>query len=287
MSKKKQKKAIKVKEVARTEIQANKSWWAAPQNLLLIGGLLLFTLLSIYLATAWLGPADEAAEQARREAEQREAISAAGGTDSCNGGQILTGEIPEPSSELPNGKAQWVSPFPMLIDPACDYQAIIQTNKGSITVDLFEKEAPNTVNNFVVLAQSGFYNGITFHRVIPDFMAQAGDPTGTGAGGPGYSFADEFSPALQHDQPGILSMANAGANTNGSQFFITYAPTTHLDAYDAGGNLKNCQSPQTSCHAIFGVVTEGLESARALSPAGPEMGGGTADVIERITIFTR
>lgn len=96
----------------------------------------------------------------------------------------------------------------------------IETSKGEIRADLYAKEAPKTVENFVTLAQKGFYDGQIFHRVIPEFMIQTGDPTGTGRGGPGYTFADEFSPILRHDKPGILSMANSGPNTNGSQFFI-------------------------------------------------------------------
>lgn len=125
----------------------------------------------------------------------------------------------------------------------------IETTMGVIEAELFAKEAPKTVDNFVKLAEKGFYNGIIFHRVIPDFMIQTGDPTGTGMGGPGYQFEDEFSPKLRHDTAGILSMANAGPNTNGSQFFITVAATPWLD----------------NRHAIFGRVTKGLEVAEQIS----------------------
>ena len=117
----------------------------------------------------------------------------------------------------------------------------IETTKGKIVVELYADKAPKTVANFVKLANQGFYNGIVFHRVIPGFMVQTGDPTGTGRGGPGYSFPDEFAPDLKHDSAGTLSMANAGPNTNGSQFFITLAPTPWLDGK----------------HAIFGRVIEG------------------------------
>ena len=120
-------------------------------------------------------------------------------------------------------------------------RATIETTKGTIVVELASDEAPKTVENFVKLAKQGFYNGIVFHRVIPGFMIQTGDPTGTGRGGPGYAFADEISPKLRHDGPGVLSMANAGPNTNGSQFFITLAATPWLDGK----------------HAIFGRVVEG------------------------------
>jgi peptidyl-prolyl cis-trans isomerase A (cyclophilin A) len=114
---------------------------------------------------------------------------------------------------------------------------------GDIHADLYSKEAPKTVENFVTLARKNFYDGIIFHRVIPDFMIQTGDPTGTGSGGPGYEFADEFSKNLRHDKKGVLSMANAGPNTNGSQFFITLAATPWLD----------------NRHSVFGQVTQGFE----------------------------
>jgi cyclophilin family peptidyl-prolyl cis-trans isomerase len=124
----------------------------------------------------------------------------------------------------------------------------IETTKGDILVDLYAKEAPKTVENFMKLAKKGFYDGIIFHRVIPQFMVQTGDPTGTGMGGPGYTFADEFSPKLKHDKPGVLSMANSGPNTNGSQFFITEVPTPWLDGR----------------HSIFGQVTSGMEVVKAI-----------------------
>ena len=120
-------------------------------------------------------------------------------------------------------------------------KATIETSKGRIVIELYNDKAPKTVEHFVTLAKKGFYNGIIFHRVIPGFMIQTGDPTGTGTGGPGYSFADEFSPDVHHDGPGVVSMANAGPNTNGSQFFITLAATPWLDGK----------------HAIFGRVVEG------------------------------
>ncbi len=119
----------------------------------------------------------------------------------------------------------------------------IETTMGDIYADLYEKEVPKTVENFVKLAKKGFYDGIIFHRVIPQFMLQTGDPTGTGMGGPGYSFADEFSPNLRHDKPGVFSMANSGPNTNGSQFFITQVPTPWLD----------------NRHSVFGQVTQGMD----------------------------
>ncbi len=131
------------------------------------------------------------------------------------------------------------NPPALQIDPNKTYIAKFQTSKGEFDIMLFAKEAPVTVNNFVFLAREGFYDGVSFHRVISDFMIQGGDPTGTGRGGPGYSWDDEESALrLRHDSAGILSMANAGRNTNGSQFFITHGPTPHLDGK----------------HAVFGKV---------------------------------
>lgn len=119
-------------------------------------------------------------------------------------------------------------------------RAIIKTNKGEIRIDLFPDKTPNTVANFVNLAQRNFYNGLKFHRVIADFMVQGGCPLGTGTGGPGYKFRDEFDSSLKHNKPGILSMANAGPGTNGSQFFITHVPTPWLDGK----------------HSVFGSVVD-------------------------------
>jgi cyclophilin family peptidyl-prolyl cis-trans isomerase len=140
-----------------------------------------------------------------------------------------------------------------VLEPDRDYLALIETNRGEILIDLFESRAPDTVNNFVFLALQGYYDGIVFHRVLEDFMAQTGDPTGTGRGGPGYQFDDEFAEGLGHDQPGMLSMANAGPGTNGSQFFITFAATPWLDGR----------------HAIFGQVIDGLEVLPELTRIDP------------------
>jgi peptidyl-prolyl cis-trans isomerase A (cyclophilin A) len=133
--------------------------------------------------------------------------------------------------------------------------AHIQTNHGAFSVELLEDKAPKTAQNFIDLAEKGFYDGVIFHRVIEGFMIQGGDPTGTGRGGPGYSIPDEFHPELKHTGEGILSMANAGPNTGGSQFFVTLAPTAWLDGK----------------HAIFGKVVEGMEVVRVIgsTPTGP------------------
>ena len=148
---------------------------------------------------------------------------------------------------------QYSAPPAMSIDPAHKYQATISTDLGDIVVELFADKAPVTVNNFVFLARDGYYDGVTFHRVIHGFMAQGGDPTGSGRGGPGYTFADEFHPSLRHDEPGILSMANAGPGTNGSQFFITYTATPHLDGR----------------HSVFGRVVQGMDVVEAIPERDP------------------
>ena len=146
-------------------------------------------------------------------------------------------------------KKTYSAPPPMTVDTEKTYTATIETDKGDITIDLFVKDAPKTVNNFVFLAREGFYDGVTFHRVIAGFMAQAGDPTGTGTGGPGYKFEDEFSNRAH--STGALSMANAGPNTNGSQFFITYSPQPHLD------NRHSVFGKMTSDMSILESITQG------------------------------
>jgi peptidyl-prolyl cis-trans isomerase A (cyclophilin A) len=127
--------------------------------------------------------------------------------------------------------------------------AEFNTNKGNFKIELFNDKAPVTTGNFIKLANNGFYNGLIFHRVIPNFMIQSGCPDGTGRGGPGYTIKDEFHPDLKHDTKGILSMANAGPNTGGSQFFITVAPTPWLDRH----------------HSVFGKVIEGMDVVDAVS----------------------
>jgi peptidyl-prolyl cis-trans isomerase B (cyclophilin B) len=155
------------------------------------------------------------------------------------------------------GYMTYSAPPEMTIDTSKQYTATIETGKGNIVLEMFAADVPVTVNNFVFLAREGFYDNTTFHRVIPGFMAQGGDPTGTGTGGPGYRFADEFT---QHTHvTGALSMANAGPNTNGSQFFITYASQHHLD----------------NKHSVFGQMTRGMEVLESLK---------NGDAIVRITV---
>ena len=138
---------------------------------------------------------------------------------------------------------QWDSPPEMQIDSSKTYRATIETNRGVIELELYAQHAPKTVNNFVFLAGKGFYDGLSFHRVISNFMIQGGDPTGTGGGGPGYMFEDEVAENPLKHEKGVISMANAGTNTNGSQFFITHAPQPHL-------NRK---------HTVFGKVAVGQD----------------------------
>jgi cyclophilin family peptidyl-prolyl cis-trans isomerase len=155
-----------------------------------------------------------------------------------------------------------------VVDADKSYTAILRTEAGDIHVRLFAGEAPQTVNNFVYLANQGFYDNTTFHRVIDNFMAQAGDPSGTGRGGPGYQFADEFQSGLRFDRPGLLAMANAGPATNGSQFFITFVPTPHLD----------------NRHTIFGEVVDGEEVLSQITRRDPGA-SRPGTVIERIDIL--
>lgn len=154
------------------------------------------------------------------------------------------------------------------LDTSKTYHATFKTEAGEFKILLFDDEAPLTVENFVNLATIGFYDGLMFHRVIPDFMAQGGDPKGTGAGGPGYRFRDEFDATRLHSKPGILSMANAGPNTNGSQFFITFVPTPHLDGK----------------HTVFGEVIEGMDNVMNIEIRDPGTAAVPGDIIESITI---
>jgi peptidyl-prolyl cis-trans isomerase B (cyclophilin B) len=143
---------------------------------------------------------------------------------------------------------RWTSPPEMQIDTDTTYRAEIETDKGTIELELYPQHAPKTVNNFVFLAREGFYDGVTFHRVISNFMIQGGDPTGTGRGGPGYKFEDETQGNPLRHERGVISMANAGPNTNGSQFFITHAPQPHLDGK----------------HTVFGKVVAGQDVVDAI-----------------------
>ncbi|MEE8374464.1 MAG: peptidylprolyl isomerase [Dehalococcoidia bacterium] len=194
---------------------------------------------------------------------------------SCNGSEATPTPTPAPTAtatptapsptptpqDTPTptngGQNTYSQPPPMTIDPSKQYTATIETAKGNLVLELFAADAPVTVNNFVFLAREGFYDGVTFWRVEPGFMAQGGDPTGTGGGGPGYKFADEFS--QRGHGTGTLSMANSGPNTNGSQFFITYTPQHHLD----------------NMHSVFGQLIEGMDVLESLV---------NGDVMTRVSI---
>jgi cyclophilin family peptidyl-prolyl cis-trans isomerase len=164
---------------------------------------------------------------------------------------------------------KWASSPEMLIDLNKDYKAVIHTENGDITINLFEDQVPRTVNNFVFLSNEGFYDDTFFHRVILNFMVQGGDPTGTGSGGPGYKFNDEFDKELKHNKPGILSMANAGPNTNGSQFFITHVPTPWLDGK----------------HAVFGEVVDGMDVVHSIPARDPMNLNAPAVTIKSVEIL--
>ena len=160
------------------------------------------------------------------------------------------------------------NPPAQTIDPKKKYTAIFHTTRGDFEIELFADKVPNTVNNFVFLAKDGFYDGTTFHRVIKDFMVQGGDPEGSGRGGPGYKFKDEFHPSLKHTGPGTLSMANAGKDTNGSQFFITHVATPHLDGK----------------HAVFGKVVKGMDIVNAIRERDPGRDRNPGDALNSIEI---
>jgi peptidyl-prolyl cis-trans isomerase B (cyclophilin B) len=154
---------------------------------------------------------------------------------------------------------QWMKSPEMSIDTTKNYRVTMSTNRGAITLDLYPKHAPKTVNNFVFLVREGFYDGVSFHRVIANFVIQGGDPTGSGMGGPGYRFEDEVKNNPLKHETGVISMANAGPNTNGSQFFITHSPQPHLNGR----------------HTVFGKVTAGMDVVNAIRQG---------DVMETVTV---
>ena len=181
----------------------------------------------------------------------------------------VTGERPLAAIDPVERNNYFSEAPPMTIDTAKDYEAVIRmADGGEMRLRLFDDEAPQTVNNFVFLANQGFYDGTTFHRVLEDFMAQGGDPTGTGGGGPGYAFADEIIPDLSFDRRGLLAMANSGPNTNGSQFFITFAPATHLDG----------------SYSLFGELVEGDDVLSGITLRDPATATTPGDTISEIVI---
>lgn len=194
-------------------------------------------------------------------------VAACSGSEPTATRQAIPTPIAAPKPESTPSRKTYSAPPPMKIDANKSYTATLETEKGDIVLELFAKDAPKTVNNFVFLAREGFYDGVTFHRVLPGFMAQSGDPTGTGSGGPGYRFEDEFSDKTH--EAGIISMANAGPNTNGSQFFITYVPTPNLDGV----------------HSVFGRLIEGMDVLEKITSRDPAQNPTfEGDKILRITI---
>jgi len=186
---------------------------------------------------------------------------------------VVVGWLSLPKEKSGNtGAKQYDAPPPMTIDTSKQYFATVKMEKGGqFVIQLYPDKAPITVNNFVFLAREGFYDGTTFHRVLPNFMAQGGDPTGTGGGGPGYEFENEYSD-LTFDRPGVVAMANAGVDTNGSQFFVTFSPQAYLN----GG------------YTIFGQVVEGMDVVMNITLRDPQQNPSyTGDVIKSITIDER
>lgn len=177
---------------------------------------------------------------------------------------------PEGFSVTPELSAERKTKFPQAgeaLEAGKRYMAVIETSKGRMVAELYAEQTPVTVNSFVWLARHHYYDGIVFHRVIEGFMAQTGDPTGTGTGGPGYNFKDEFRPELRHQGKGILSMANSGPGTNGSQIFMTFGSTPHLDGR----------------HTVFGKIVEGADVLDQITRIEPGR-GGSPDRIERLYI---
>ena len=195
-------------------------------------------------------------------------------------------ETSQESSEVKS----YANPPAMAIDTTKDFFAVFEMEDGGrFTIDLYEKLAPITVNNFVFLANENYYTGTTFHRVIDGFMAQGGEPSGTGSGSPGYYFENEFHVDARHDAAGVLSMANKGLvdgkGTNGSQFFITFSATEFLDGFDVNDQPKDCALD--SCHSVFGKVVSGMDVVTGLSIRDPGSATKPGDAIKTVTITTR
>ena len=235
----------------------------SPQFVLRTFAVLLFTVALAACGGSESPAADAVATPAAAELPAATATASAPEAAPAAAIESDPGKVPPPAS-VDTGAAgkldpasrdgMYTSPPEMAIDPNQFYYATLKTDRGDVKVQLFADRAPQTVNNFVYLAREGFYDNTTFHRVLDGFMAQAGDPTGTGAGGPGYQFEDEFALDLVFDRPGLLAMANSGPATNGSQFFVTFAPTEWL----------------SGMHTIFGEVVEGQEVLDQLTRRDPQ-----------------
>ncbi|OXM87926.1 peptidylprolyl isomerase [Paenibacillus rigui] len=215
-------------------------------------------------------------KSADKQSAQQGTQQGSQGSAQQSGSQGGTGQTsPQPAAGSSSGQAaskSWTSPPEMKIDASKTYQATVTTSKGTFKIDLFAKDAPKTVNNFVFLAKEGFYNNVVFHRIVESFMIQTGDPTGTGRGGPGYKFADELSKTYKYE-PGIVAMANAGPNTNGSQFFIC-----------TGEDSKGLNNQPN--YTIFGKISEGMDVVKkiAATPVAVGPSGEASSPTEKVTI---
>jgi peptidyl-prolyl cis-trans isomerase B (cyclophilin B) len=215
-----------------------------------------------FAAIAFLGGDEEAPAASSSPSPSTPSPSSPAEPAACNA------RVPPAAEEE---KPMFDKPPTMQIDQAKDYTAVMKTSCGTIELQLFADQTPVTVNSFVFLAEQGFFDGLTFHRIIPDFVLQGGDPEGTGSGGPGYQFEDEIVKSLKFDRPGLLAMANSGPGTNGSQFFITTGQPKHLNGM----------------HTIFGEVTEGMDVVKEIESFGTSAGSPTETVyIEKLTIKT-
>ena len=208
----------------------------------------------------------------------------------CGGDE--TEKSPVSISKEPSKPKVYDAPPEMIIDTKKDYSVVFEMDKGDeFEIDLYEKLTPVTVNNFVFLAKEGYYDGVTFHRVIEGFMAQGGDPTNGDPGNAGYYFENEFHPDALHDSEGVISMANKaiidGKGTNGTQFFITFRETHGLDGYDMNGTPKDCSIPGTSCHTVFGKVSNGMNVVKNISIRDPNTASSSGDVIKTIRIIEK
>ncbi len=220
-------------------------------------------------ATSPAPAAQSAATSAAKAAAKPATVKAKATTSNDKALKMIDEQIAKVNKSAPGWKTSLPKPTVVTFEDGKSYYARMVTNKGSILIKFMPKVAPMHVTNFIYLSRLGFYDGLKFHRVITNFMAQGGDPLGNGTGGPGYQFAGEFSDAVKHDKPGRLSMANAGPGTDGSQFFLTFVPTPWLDGK----------------HTIFGEVVEGMDVLKKLEAAGSASGKTSENLaIDKVTI---
>lgn len=211
-----------------------------------------------------------ASEQAQTQASPKSAVAKAASTAKDKSLMTIDAQVAKVDKSKPNWKTTLAKPTMMTFEEGKTYYARMITNKGPILIKFLPKTAPMHVSSFIYLTRLGFYDGLSFHRVIPEFMAQGGCPLGNGTGGPGYQFAGEYDPAVKHNKGGLLSMANAGPGTDGSQFFLTFVATPWLDGK----------------HTIFGEIVEGMDTMKALEAAGTKPAGRTTEPLkmEKVTI---